>query len=467
MYGILSGFEIGKRGLLSQQFALNVTGHNIANVNTPGFSRQRAVLRTTTPYNTIQGSLGTGVDVAGVERYRDLFFDTQYRQESQNLGQWSSLHRGLRSLEGTVFVDEPSDNGLNALMSNFWNAWQNLTNDPESATNREDVRSKSSVLIDAFHQKYKFLKDLEQSTNDEITQKMVEVNSLAIQIANLNQQVSYAELSGGKANDLRDRRDLLIDQLSEIVDVNVVERNTGAVTVYVGAMALVERDTVNSLDTEKEYADGVMKSTVVWKGTSSVVRFNNGELAGLCKFRDEVIPEYVDALNQMAETLVTQVNTVHRQGYALDGTTTGIDFFDPNGVTAQDIALSSDISDISNGVNNIAAASSGGARGDSSNALAIAQLRNSLLMNGNSATIGDFYSSMIGVLGSRTKETEDIKDSQELLLTQIENNRQSVEGVSLDEEMANMIRFQHAYEAAARVISTMDEIMTTLIDSVK
>ena len=461
MYGILSGFEIGKRGLLSQQFALNVTSHNISNVNTPGFSRQRAVLRTTTPYNTIQGSLGTGVDVVGVQRYRDIFFDTQYRQESQNLGQWSSLYQGLQSLEDTAFAGEPSDNGMSTLMNNFWNSWQDLTTDPENQTYRSNLKEQSTVLVDAFHQKYKFLKDLEQSTNDNITQKVVEVNSLANQIASLNQQISYAELSGGKANDLRDSRDLLIDELSKIVDVNVVEQTTGSVTVYVGAMTLVEKNTVNYLDTEKEYEEGVMKSTVVWKGTSSAVRFSNGELSGLYKVRDEVIPEYTDALNQMAETLVTQVNAVHKQGYALDGVTTGIDFFDPNGVTAQNIALSSDVE---NDVNNIAAASNSNASGDSSNALAIAQLRNSLLMNDGSATIGDFYSSLIGVLGSRAKETEDIKDSQELLLTQIENNRQAVEGVSLDEEMANMIQFQHAYEAAAKVISTMDEVMTTLID---
>jgi flagellar hook-associated protein 1 FlgK len=460
MYGILSGFEIGKRALLSQQFGLNVTGHNIANVNTPGFSRQRAILTTTYPDLDIKGALGTGVDVSGVNRYRDIFFDSQYRQESQNLGRWSSLQRTLKQLE-TVF-NEPSDQGLNTLMDNFWNAWQDLSTNPESQAARSTLKEQSLVLVNAFHQQYKLLKDSEQNINDDIVQKVVEVNNYADQIASLNRQISYAELGGGKANDLRDKRDLLIDELSKVVDVNTVEQSTGSVTVYVGAMALVERDTVNHLSAEKSYEEGVMKSSVAWSGTSNTVTFSNGELAGLCEVRDELIPEYTNALNEMVQALVSGVNTIHQQGYALDGTTTGMDFFDPEGTTAQDIALSSDIS---NNLNNIAASQSGEA-GDNSNALAIADLRNSLMMNDNSASIGDFYSSLIGILGSQVGEAEDIKDSQELLLTQIENSRQAVEGVSLDEEMANMIRFQHAYEAAARVITTMDEVMATIINSV-
>ncbi|MCJ7508691.1 MAG: flagellar hook-associated protein FlgK, partial [candidate division Zixibacteria bacterium] len=327
MYGILSGFEIGKRALLSQQFGLNVTGHNIANVNTPGFSRQRAIMNTTYPQLSIKGALGTGVDVTKVSRYRDIFYDSQYRQENQNLGQWSALQRTFEQLE-TVF-NEPSDQGLSTLMDNFWNAWQDLSTNPESQAARSTLKEKSLVLVNAFHQQYKLLKDLEQNINDDITQKVVEVNNYADQIASLNRQIAYAELGGGEANDLRDRRDLLVDELSNIVDVNTVEQSTGSVTVYVGAMALVERDTVNRLSADKSYEEGVMRSKVVWSGNSTTVTFNNGELAGLCQIRDELIPEYVDALNQMAETLVSGVNTVHQQGYALDGTTTGIDFFDP------------------------------------------------------------------------------------------------------------------------------------------
>ncbi|HEX9916819.1 MAG TPA: flagellar hook-associated protein FlgK [candidate division Zixibacteria bacterium] len=460
MYGILSGFEIGKRALLSQQFGLNVTGHNIANVNTPGFSRQKAIINTTHPQLSIKGALGTGVDAAGVSRYRDIFYDSQYRQENQNLGRWSALQRTFEQLE-TVF-NEPSDQGLNTLMDNFWNAWQDLSTNPESRAAQSTLKEQSLVLVNAFHQQHKLLKDLEQNINDDIAQKVVEVNNYADQIASLNRQIAYAELSGGKANDLRDKRDLLVDELSKVVDVNTVEQSAGSVTVYVGAMSLVERDIVNRLSADKNYEEGVMRSKVVWSGTLSTVIFNNGELAGLCQIRDELIPEYVDALNQMAETLVSGVNTVHQQGYALDGTTTGIDFLDPERTTAQDIALSSDI--LSN-LGNIAA-SQGGAPGNNANALAIAALRSSLLMNDSTATLGDFYSSLIGILGSRSQEAEDIKDSQNLLLAQIKNGRQAVQDVSLDEETTNLIRFQHAYEAAVRVITTMDEVMATIINSV-
>ena len=287
-----------------------------------------------------------------------------------------------------------------------------------------------------------------------------DVNTRADEIASLNAQISRTESGGENANDLRDKRDLLIDELSQYVDVNTIEMENGQATVFIGSLAIVDGTSSYRLGTHKAGAGATAVNEIVWEGTKRSIKVLNGQLKGAVDLRDSVIPEYLQALDDMAEALVTNVNALHQTGYNLDGTTTGIDFFNPTHISAANISLSGDIA---NDVNNIAVSLSGEV-GDNRNALAISDLRNSLLMSRGTMTISGFYQSLVGKIGMDTGKSQNLKEDYELLVTQTENSRQSVQGVSLDEEMAQMIKYQHAFDAAARVITTMDEALDVVIN---
>jgi len=458
MYGINVGFEIGKRALLAQQYSLNLTGHNIANVNTPGYSRQQALMSSSQPFFSAKGIFGTGVDVTTVRHLRSVFLDQQYRQESQSLGRWRMMSQNWSQIE-TIYM-EPSDNGFSAVMDKFWNSWQDLAANPDDQAARVAVREQAGLLVNSFHHFSDQLKDMQRSIDDDITKRIDEINTTAREIADLNQAISTTELTGHRANDLRDRRDYLIDELSKSVNVQVIEQPTGALTVQIGSMNIVDRNEVSELETIVEGAGLDVVHKVQFKDSKVQPKITQGELAGLLEIRDTVVIDRQRELDELASGLAQRINEVHRQGIGLDGVT-GRDFFDPTSTGADDIEIDDKIlEDVS-----YIAASLSGERGDNSQALRIAGLRSELTMNGNSATFGDFYNAVVGIIGVRTREAAATAANQESLVQHIEENRQSLEGVSLDEEMTNMIKFQHAYEAAARVITTMDEALNTVINN--
>ena len=457
MYGINVGFEIGKRALLAQQFSLNLTGHNIANVNTPGFTRQQAIMVSTEPLRSASGNFGTGVEVTGIRRLRTLFLDEQYRQESQSLGRWETLSNSWGQIERVY--SEPSDTGFSSFMDNFWNSWQDLAANPDSLAARVAVREQASLVVNSMHQLSEQLEDFQQSLDEDIQKSVQYINTLGQQLASLNDSIATAELTGQTANDLRDRRDYLVDELSQYVNVDVLEQSDGSYTVHIGSMALVDGTDVSELRTEVVEQSATVIHTVHFSNSSARPEITNGKLAGLLEARDEVVPERINELDELAVALVENINELHRGGCGVDGHD-GRDFFDANTTGASDIKLDDLILQDSGYI----AASLNGEPGDNSNALRIAGLRNTLTMRGGTATFADYYNSIVGIVGVRTREADDMYQNQESLVFHIENSRQSLEGVSLDEEMTNMINFQHAYEAAARVITTMDEAMDTIIN---
>ncbi len=458
MSGLFSGLEIGKRALSTHQLWLNTIGHNIANVNTPGYTRQRVAITTTDPFDNPVGPVGSGVQAININHIRDLFLNQQYRQDNKQLGRWNAMNKALGQIES--LIAEPSDDSLSGLLNEFWDSWSDLANNPENSGSRNALKENTNLLTAAFHRIYNQLSTLKENVDDEIAMSIEDVNTRADQIASLNAQISRTESGGENANDLRDKRDLLIDELSQYVDVNTIEMENGQTTVFIGSLAIVDGTSSYRLGTYKAGAGATAVNEIVWEGTKRSIKVLNGQLKGAVDLRDSVIPEYSQALDDMAEALVTNVNALHQTGYNLDGTTTGINFFNPTHVSAADISLSGDIA---NDVNNIAASLSGEV-GDNRNALAISDLRNSLLMSRGTTTISDFYQSLVGKIGMDTGKSQNLKEDYELLVTQTENSRQSVQGVSLDEEMAQMIKYQHAFDAAARVITTMDEALDVVIN---
>lgn len=453
MPGLFFGLEMGKRALLAQQLALTTGGHNIANAATPGFTRQRVNLTQTDPLNTTQGNMGTGVMANSVTQIRDAFLGGQFRADNGNMARWESSHKTLSQIE--LFFNEPGDKGLNQLMTDFFNSWENLATNPNARTT---VVEKAKVLINAFHEHASQLEELHDSVDADYKSRVEQINQYASQIATLNRQIATAELGGDHANDLRDKRDVLVDALSTYANVRTIERNNGTTAVMIGSMSLVDGVDYLRIETKAVPRDGSTATIAVWENTNFEIDFSGGELQALEQTRDKTIPEMQKNLDVLASTIVTQLNAIHAAGVGATGTT-GVNFFDPFQTTAGTMALNIEIE---NDVNLIASSLSG-EPGDTRNAQAISELRYQRVLQSGTSTINEFYGSMVGTLGIRTQEAETLKDNYSLLVTQLENARQAVQGVSIDEEVTNMIKYQRAYEAAARVITFMDTALETVI----
>jgi flagellar hook-associated protein 1 FlgK len=454
MFGLFNALEAGKRALLAQQFAMNTTGHNISNVNTPGYSRQRVDMVATPPLYTTQGNLGTGVIVSDVRQVRDLFLTQQYRRENSNFSRWQTTNHAMSQIE--TFINEPSSGGMNQLLTDFWNSWEDLSVHPDA---RETVIESAQVLVNAFHEYADQLGNLRDSVDAEISNATREVNQLARQLADLNLQVMGLELGDHRANDLRDRRDYLIDQLSAYTEVRTIERDGGAVSVYLGSMTLVEGQDYLSIATDTRGDGDSTYTQAFWEGTSFEIDFTGGRLYALTELRDKMIPQAQEELDAIAQAVVEQVNAVHRQGVGADGST-GINFFDPYLTSALNMRLNTEVADNPAKL----AVSLAGEPGDVRNAQALSDLRSAKILGGGALTINEAYSSMVSTVGIRVSESQTLRNNYELLVMQVENSRQSVQGVSIDEEMTNLLKYQHAYEAAARIITYADSALDTLIN---
>jgi flagellar hook-associated protein 1 FlgK len=456
MSGLFQGLDIGKRALLTHQLSMMVVGHNISNVNTPGYTRQRTLIASGLPIEFPQYNLGTGVTAKNIKHIRDAFLTSQYRRENKSLGEWEFKDKALSQIE-TVF-SEPHDESLGDVMNQFWTSWLDLSNNPESMAARSAVVVQSETLINTFHSLDTRLRSLRNTADADVVARVTEINQYSKQIANLNRLIVGEELTGQSANDLRDQRDHLIDKLSNLVDVTVMDNVGGSVTVYVSGLAIVEKADTFDLSTVVDTSSAQLKHDLVWKNTKTKIKVTGGQLKGLLETRDIIVPKYMDQIDQLASAIVNEVNQVHRNGTGLNGIS-GLNFFNGSFTTAGSIRMEQGIK---NDPSNVAASISG-EPGDNANALAISDLRTKMSMSFGTISISDFYNAMIGTVGVEAFEAKTFKGNFEVLLMQIENSRQSIQGVSLDEEMADMVKLQHAYNAAARIITAMDEALGTLI----
>lgn len=571
------GLNLGYKGVAAQQRALDVTGHNIANANTEGFSRQRAVMVTDMPMYTPNGYIGSGVDIINVERIRDKFLDQQFRNESNNKGYWDLTFNTYTKIED--ILNEPIDGSLRKSMDDFWSAWQDLSKDPESAAIRTTVIQKGITAADSFNHLYDQMALLKEDIGFNLQNKVADVNSLSTRIADINLQIIRSESDGRMANDFRDQRDLLVEELSKIVNIDITEDNRGGMNIFVGGQALVYTTTYNTIQSTPR-ADGMFD--VKWANGSDF-QAKNGEMKALIDARDVVVDSYIGQLNTAAKAFAEMTNSVHQSGFGLGGNNdTGIPFFtipgqtvgsqgksfDPlitwgdfapvittqgnstelNGKTInfltgagpmtiswddpmtltitadwantdftelelQDMinqeleaagvtekiflnmgsATSAEIVnttfDINDGaypsadfsasnisvnpdliadVSKVAAAKysvehAENGIGDNGNALKLAQIKyDKSAING--FTVDDYYRSMIGDIGINANKAKSMANNQELLVSQINTQREYVMGVSLDEEMTNMIQFQQAYNSSARFLTTVDEMLDVLVN---
>ncbi|BBO79823.1 flagellar hook-associated protein 1 [Desulfosarcina ovata subsp. sediminis] len=464
IYGMLN---VASTALITQQKALDVTANNIANVNTEGYSRQRVNLEQNEPVYYEDGILSTGVQAQQyVQRIYDQFLNAQIAESESELGRWDAELETLEKVE--LMFDETSGYGLNDALSEFWNSWQELSNNPDGYVERTTLIADTQNLTEVFNSLSTSLSEVQSDTDLSITGAVEEINTLSSEIADLNLKIAEVEAGGYSANTFRDERDLKLQELSALIDVNSFEDADGYLTVTTAnGNTLVDRANSWELTTNTN-ADGFQD--VYWvssTGTEENITddITTGKLKGWIEARDETIPGYIDQLDDLAATIIDAVNTLHSAGTNLDGTTgtaSGTNFF--TGSDASNIAINTDIED---NPNLIAAADTTEAiPGGSENAIAIAELQNSLLMSGGTSTIDDFYNSLASEVGSDVSQAEVNSEHQSTISLELSTYREEVSGVSLDEEMVDLIQFQSAYNAAAQLVTTVDEMLETLISMV-
>jgi flagellar hook-associated protein 1 FlgK len=447
---ISSTLSLAKRALLAHQAALAVGSDNIANVNTPGYARRRADLQPAPTDRTLFGGLGTGVELVGLLTARDQFVEQQLHRSLGESASYDTGQEQLHMIEGVVA--ETGTSGLRGAMDAFWNAWHDLSTDPSSTAQRTVVRQTAQTLVQRFHDLGAELTYRGQQLDAEIAAKTGEVNQTVDQLAQLNREfMGHSE----PAANLEDRRTQLLDKLAQLVNIQYQITDRGTVSVFTGGVALVMDDRAQRLEI-RAGDDG--RNQIFITGADVQLPVAGGQIGALFNVRDVDLVELKSRLDRLATTLATEVNKLHTTGYALDGST-GNDFFAADVTGIGNIKLSDAVThDVAR-----IAAGGGDLPGDNRTALAIAGLETSALLDGGNTTIGGEYSAIAAWLGARVADTDSLAEGAKAALDQAKAWRDSVSGVSLDEEMADMIRYQQAFTAAAKIVTVADTMMESVI----
>ncbi|SFV05210.1 flagellar hook-associated protein FlgK [Alicyclobacillus macrosporangiidus] len=554
MLGTFLGLEIAKRGLQTQQAAIEVTAHNISNANTPGYTRQRVDLVATQPLevpgltSAIPGQVGTGVQVDKIERLRDDYLDTQYRQQNSYLGSWQAQQDALQKV--TAILNEPSDTGLSTVMQNFWNAWDKLSSNPNDLAARNLVVQTSVTVAQTLNQTANQLSQLQDDLNASLSATVDQVNSYLTQIARLNQQIDSVLDDGKQPNDLMDQRDYLIDQLSNLADVSVQTDTAGRITLSIGGQVVLDDQTVTpdpsdsskpllqvttdttnpnypltigvtsgklqglvaALNTVKSYqsdldafayslADGPITVTLAgnWTiyadatGTATLpvdIQIGSDKypastrLADVAKDHPElgiaIDPVSGDATIPQGKSItVFGLNGLLQMGYDQNGSQ-GKPLFVINPATTDSNVTAANITvnpAISQDVTTLAASFTKTA-GDGTLAMTVSSVKLAQVqfsdpndatasMPLRQGTFDSFLQAVVGQLGIQGQQADQQVSNQQALVQQIDMQRQSVTGVSLNEEMSNLIQYQQAFNASAKVVQAVNDLLTTLINSVR
>lgn len=557
--GVTSILDTAKQALLAQQAALHVVGQNVANVNTPGYTRERAVMVSTEPSSFV-GALRGGVTVDRIERLFDQYITAQRNVATANFQSAQEQADQLGRAEILVNDLGLEDSSVSSNLERFFQAFQGLANKPQGIPERTEVQQQGNHMVAAFHDLHTGFQDLRRDLNNALKDDLSEVNRLASEIADLNVQIQGTEANPkNPAGALRDQRDEFLRQLSEKVGVTAFESN-GDLTVLLGSgRPLIEGARFNSLISIDDPDDpqNVLVRMQDPQGNVSDVSNNimSGKIHGLLSVKDTLLPGFIAKLDRLAAQLTSSVNQLHSNGYGLDGST-GNNFFVPRQVSGQDASSNAgggtlqsvsvfdptqltlddyqirfaangppptfDIVNTTTGSNvataqpytsgasirfagievvmtdgsgipqagdtfsisstksaakNIAvdpvtqnapekiAAATTPEAGDNTNALSLAGLRDAQVISGN--TFGESYSALVSSVGAEKQNSSSLSVQRELVVAEIENRRESVSGISLDEEQIDLIRFQQAFAAAANFVRVADEMADIVVNLVR
>ncbi len=621
MQSTFTGIEIGKRSLMGHTQALATTGHNLSNANVEGYSRQRVELISADPLYMPQlnregtpGQVGQGVDVARIGRIRDMILEGRIVGQANGLGYWEARDKYILLAEQVY--NEPTELSVRGLMDKFWESWQDLSLNPAEMASRKAVFQRGKTLINGIHTRYNSLKEIGEMVELDISATVKEINTITSGVAALNEQIVKVQAMGDNPNDLLDRRDLLVQKLSGLIDITVDNRDPDEFTIHTGGLHIVQGRIRKTLGTEIDPVNEGY-SRVVWEQSAETAYFRGGKMAALIELRDGDIREEIQKLDMMTINFVDMVNDIHRNAWGLNGKT-GIDFFvehpfvnniagnyDRNGDGAfdstyifrmsgantlnpeeqiglrgtltlsgrtEDVVLeyypTDTVGDLIQRINtagaevvaqldragklqlkgtpgfvvenpdfvirhvedsgqflvgyagilneagpegaydwgqadavvalrggetqytvaplnhpagwieinealemdvrSIAAGFGENGRpalpGDGSAALALATLRNQNVMVGNIVSFDEYFADVIAGIGLKGEEAELSLRTEELIMKELNDMKESISGVNIDEELSQMIKFQHGYSAAARFITTIDKMLDTIIN---
>lgn len=483
-----SSYGIARSGLMVSERGLNVTGHNISNVDTPGYVRQQSIAESS-PCITVFGKnnyfqYGTGADIQETRQLRNIFLDNIYRQENTSLGYHETRSKAINDVE--AIINDPMSDGLQKVMNQFWDSWHELSKAPESLVTRALVRERGQALVYYFNQVGTQLDRLQNDLNSEILIQVDKVNSITRGIAALNQKIASQEIAGDSANDYRDQRNVLLDDLSRICDAQINEMQDGQVDITLDGYLLVSKGASKNLYVEPNNINGNFYYPML-EGIDVQINIKSGKLKGLLESRGEVsgikstsdpdsnipkskniISDIKIKLNAMLNKIATQVNSLQQSGKTLDKKD-GVDFFKKADsdypLQMGNIALSDALTS-EDGLNNIVASKST-AVGDNTIAREIANLRDVDLLQDSSGmiSIDEYYRAMVLDIGNQGSEATIAMNNQQILVQSANEQRTAISGVSMDEEMSNMMKYKFAYDASARVLNIIDSMVEKVVNS--
>ncbi len=454
MGGLNAALSAGKTSMQTNQKSIEITGLNIVNVNTPGYSRQTPYLSPYPALNTGDFFVGRGVTVESILRSHDVFLAGQISDKSADKGVESAMSSPLAELERVLGIGEGS---LADSFDQFFDSIRQLSTNPGGEVERQLVLQQGTLISDAFSTVITELQSAQNNINATLTSKVDGINQITSEIADLNTRISAIEQSGQVANSDRDRRDLLLKNLSQSIGAESYETSNGNVSVTLpNGMPLVEADQITVLESYPSGSDVALRL----KFGSTDINIDKdalgGEFRGLYEVRDVLMPDLTARLDQLAYSFASEVNTQHQVGTGLDGVS-GRNFFTPIATVA---GAASSLSVNLTSTAEIAAGNSQ-APGDNTNIINILDLEQAQSIGGdNFVSYYGKITATIGVEAARNKTTlTGLEDS----LVQLENLRDGVDGVSLEEEMINLLKYQNAFEASAKFLATVDEMMETLL----
>lgn len=444
-----AGLHVGASGLAAAQRALETASHNVANANTEGYSRQRVETSTRPALDRHRGLLGPGatgqgVNIDAVGRAHDSLVSANLREAGSQQASWE---RRADFFERAEQVLGPLDSGTTQAATDFWNTWEQLSQDPESMTARNQVLHAAETLTTSINQAAQRVEGLVGDVGTAMASAVIEVNTLADQVAQLNNEILNSQARGDTPADLLDRRDLALQDLSRATGASVTFDSQGAARVAIGNVPLVDGTRSHPL----EVVPG-NPPTLQWQVDGNPVSAG-GDIGSLVELASSTAGAITASLDTLAAELIDLVNTAHASGFDLDGAAGGAFF---SGTDAASLGLAAGLTA------GTIAASSGGAAADGNHALVMGSLRSTPTASGQ--TIGERLADIQGSLGVEAAHAQRQLDLASIVTDELASQRASTSGVSTDEELTDMLRFQRAYEASARVITVMDQLLDRLIN---
>lgn len=469
MAGLFQTLNVGAESLYASRQGVDTTGHNIANAQVEGFSRQRVNIQARDPLQRGNLVIGNGVYTEGIKRVHDQFIENQLNRSQTDVSASTARMDGLKAIEN-VFNPELNDS-LDDEMTSFFNALQDMSSFPEELTTRANVREMGLNVVRSFHRTDSALRRLKADFNDSIAAEVNTMSDQLASVARLNVQIREME-AGTKsgANELRDERDRILSSLASKMDIQYYE-SSGGMMVVRGPKSthLVEDGKSARIETTLADGDPERLGIVVtdFEGNGARVisdSVKGGKIGGLVDLRDRVIPGLIDHNNEMASALVDNFNAIHRQGYGIKGyaEATGRDFFGAirdKSTAAQDISLSQAIMESTDA---ISGASSPLAPSDNVVINRLVQIKDDPMMPGNS-TLREYFGNVVGMVGLDSVRAEHLADADKTVFDDLKARRESISGVSLDEEASNLLKWQACFTASSKVITTVDEMLDTVL----